>query len=261
MTRLDLHSTFVRLFASVDNRLVATEAEVLQAEKDLATTLPRSYFDFLTTYGAVQTPSLLDLVTGGDSEIPPEGASWDIHEFIPASELVQVANNYWSGGMESILVPFALDSGGNVFGFPRGKVESRSDDSAVLFFDNEFVEIHEEALSFDALLLSFVRLHEASADRLANVQALLIDAVHFHVKQDGTVLTLEQNSRGVSWRPITIDRLQRDLTALQDRNIPVACSRDDPDTNSAKLVEMIFRIITGFDVPIQILREPPVPVV
>jgi hypothetical protein len=164
MTRSEIQTTFVRLFADAGKRQVVTEDEVLQAERDLATTLPRSYLGFITTYGAVWTPSILELVTGGESEVPPEGASWDVHQFLAASELVEAAQGYWSGGMESVLVPVAMDSMGNVFGFRRGKAEPRPDDAPVLFFDHDFCEIHEEAASFDTWLASFVRLQEGSTE-------------------------------------------------------------------------------------------------
>lgn len=160
MTRSAIQSAFVRLFADAKKQHAVTESDVLQAENELATTFPRSYLDFITTYGAVWTPSILDLVTGGESEVPPEGASWDVLQFLAGSELVEAAQGYWSGGMESILVPFASDSMGNVFGFRRGIVQSRPDDGPVLFFDHDFCKIHEEAASFDAWLSSFIRLHE-----------------------------------------------------------------------------------------------------
>jgi hypothetical protein len=164
MTRSDIQTTFVRLFADAGKPQAVTKDEVLQAERDLATTFPHSYLGFITTYGPVWTPSILDLVTGGESEVPPVGASWDVHQFFGAAEMVEAAQDYWSGGMESSLVPIATDCMGNIFGFRRGRAEPRPDDAPVLFFDHDFCKIHEEAVSFDAWLASFVRLQQTSTE-------------------------------------------------------------------------------------------------
>jgi SMI1 / KNR4 family (SUKH-1) len=171
MTRSVIQSTFVRLFANAEKRQIVTEDEVLRAERGLATTFPQSYLDFTIIYGAVWTPCILDLVTGGESEVPPEGASWDVHQFFAASELVESAQGYWSGGMEGFLVPVAMDCMGNAFGFRRGVAEPRPDDAPVLFFDHDFCKIHEEAESFDKWLESFVRLQQESTEPGASPNA------------------------------------------------------------------------------------------
>jgi hypothetical protein len=82
--------------------------------------------------------------------------------------------------------------------------------------------------------------------------------MHIHVKRDGTILALGQTSHGVSWHTLTLDRLQRELQAIKGRNIAVAYSRDDPEVDPPKLVEMVFKVIASFELPMQLLREPPV---
>lgn len=84
--------------------------------------------------------------------------------------------------------------------------------------------------------------------------------MHIHVRRDGTVLALGDTPRGLAWHTLTIDRLQRELQALKGQNVAVAYSRDDPEVEPPKLVEMVFKIIVGFELPMQLLREPPVSV-
>ena len=126
-------------------------------------TSPLPFLEFATHHCPIFTPSILDLVTGGDSEQPPEGASFDVRQFFEPREIVETHRLYSSGGMEDWLVPFAIDSMGNVFGFKREKHHPRPDDSPVFLFDHDFCEISEEAQSFGAWLESFLRLSSSAA--------------------------------------------------------------------------------------------------
>jgi hypothetical protein len=158
MTRDEIHSSFVRLFAKQGKEGTVKIEELTQIEVELSISFPEAYVAFITKYGAIFTPSILDLVTGGESEIAPDGASWDVQEFFNAPEIVKTSQLMWSGGMESYLVPIAMDCMGNVFGFHRRQNLPRPGDSPVLFFDHDFCKIHEEAASFDNWLSSFIRL-------------------------------------------------------------------------------------------------------
>ncbi len=135
-----------------------TAGDLRRVEEELKVTFPVAYLAFLTQHGAVFTPSILDLVTGGESEQPPEGASFDVQEFFEPDEIIETHRLYSSGGMEDSLVPVAMDCMGNVFGFKREECHPRPDDRGVLFFDHDFCKIHQEADSFDAWLASFLQL-------------------------------------------------------------------------------------------------------
>jgi len=158
MTREELHTTFCRLFSAPGERTSITLDEIARIEAELKITFPQAYVDFVTKYGAIYTPTILDLVTGGESEIPPDGASFDVQQFLSAEEIVRDSKLYWSGGMDSNLVGIASDSMGNIFGFKRTQSAVRRDDSPILIFDHDFCKVHEEAKSFDAWLESFVRM-------------------------------------------------------------------------------------------------------
>lgn len=160
MTREEIQSSFVkRFFAPRQNGANPVTSEALcRVEKELKISFPTAYFNFLTQHGPVFTPSILDLVTGGDTEQPPAGASFDVQEFFNSTEIVKTHQLYTSGGMEAWLVPIASDSMGNVFGFKREEISPRPNDSPVWIFDHDFCEIHLVAESFDGWLASFLRL-------------------------------------------------------------------------------------------------------
>jgi hypothetical protein len=161
MTREELHSTFDRLFAARGDRQAISTEELARVEAEMTITFPQAYLDFVTKYGAIYTPSILDLVTGGDSETAPEGASFDVQQFLNAEEIIKNSKLYWSGGMDSQLVGIASDCMGNMFAFRRKQSEPRNDDCALLFFDHDFCKVHEESSSFHAWLESFIRMSAA----------------------------------------------------------------------------------------------------
>jgi hypothetical protein len=160
MSREEIHSTFVRRFSGPRPKPATpvTADDLHRVEEELRATFPTAYLAFLTHYGPVFTPSALDLVTGGDSEQPPEGASFDVQEFFEPNQIIETHRLYSNGGMEHWLVPVAMDCMGNVFGFKRESHHSRPDDSPVFFFDHDFCKTHQEAESFDAWLASFLLL-------------------------------------------------------------------------------------------------------
>ena len=83
--------------------------------------------------------------------------------------------------------------------------------------------------------------------------------IHIHVKRDGSVFALGETSDGLHWHALTLDRLQNQLEQLRGKDVAVAYSRDDPESDPPKLVETIFKIIMSFGLPMELLRNPPVP--
>lgn len=133
--------------------------QLQDAERVPGTVLPQSYLSFAIRIGAIYTPDLLTLMTGGESEIAPEGARMDIQNFLSPKELVETTKAYWSAGMDDWLVVIASDCMGNVFGFRKASGD-RQDDAPVYTFDHDFCETHEEEVGYDAWLESFIRIKE-----------------------------------------------------------------------------------------------------
>lgn len=163
MTRTEIQSTFVDLFA-LGERIPSGLDALQKAEAELGITFPQSFLDFAIHHGAIHTPDILTLVTGGESETIPEGASFDVQDFITPVQILESTQMYWAAGMEDWMVAFANDSMGNVFGFRKQVTDPRPDDSPVYLFDHDFCETHEEAPGFDAWLNSFIRMQKTGSN-------------------------------------------------------------------------------------------------
>lgn len=161
MNRKEIHSSFVTEFASGKPR--PSDVDVLaRVEKELGTVFPQSFVEFMTAFGAVHTPGILDLVTGGESEIAPEGASFDLQEICTPEAILETTRAYHSAGMDESVIAIASDSMGNVFGFRKCTDAKRPDDATLLIFDHDFCKVSEEAESFDAWLKSFLDLRRST---------------------------------------------------------------------------------------------------
>jgi hypothetical protein len=160
MRRADLQSVFAMRFSApqVNPAAHITDADLRAVEGALKTAFPRSYVAFATAYGPLFTPNILQrLVVAREAGTPaPDG--FDVQEFFPASEIINTHRLYVSGGMEDSLIPFAMDSGGGIFGFRREAKAERPDDAAVLFLDHIFCKVLQQADSFDAWLEAFLVL-------------------------------------------------------------------------------------------------------
>ena len=157
MNREEIQNIFVAEFCSGVPQPSAKE-DIIHVEKELDILFPNSFIEFSTRFGFLHTPSILDLVTGGESEVAPEGASFDIQEFFTPESIIETTQAYHSVGMDGTLVAIASDCMGNVFGFHKSVKSERADDAKLFVFDHDFNEISEEAESFDCWLRSFINL-------------------------------------------------------------------------------------------------------
>ena len=73
------------------------------------------------------------------------------------------------------------------------------------------------------------------------------------------VFALGETEQGLTWQRLTVDRLQSQLEQVRGQNVAVAYSRDDPTADPPKLVETIFKIIASYELPLQLLDKPEVP--
>jgi hypothetical protein len=143
-TRTEIHDGFVSRFHS-GKRVRPTAAPQLdKIEAALNTRLPEAYRQFMLRHGAVYTPSILDEVADGKLALP------DIQEFLKPNQAIANTKMYWSGEMPNDVIGFASDCMGNMIGFRRQSAPS--DDSPVVFFDHDYVEVSEVSASFDEFL-------------------------------------------------------------------------------------------------------------
>jgi hypothetical protein len=87
-----------------------------------------------------------------------------------------------------------------------------------------------------------------------------MNTINIHVRRDGRILALGQAQGGFAWYRITAEQMQQSLQTARGKEVVIAYSRDDPDEEPPRIVETIFRVIAGFKFPMQLLREPAIPV-
>ena len=121
-----------------------TDAELDFVEAALDTKLPVAYREFMTRFGTVHTPCVLDEISESGLDHP------DVQDFLVTNEVVENTKGYWSAGMPDDVIGFASDCMGNMIGFRRSR--ERRDDASVVFFDHDYVEVSEIASSFDEFL-------------------------------------------------------------------------------------------------------------
>jgi cell wall assembly regulator SMI1 len=143
-TRAEIHEAFVSRFHFGKRGEPATDQQLDAVEAALNTKLPGAYRQFMGRHGVAYTPSILREVADGKLGHP------DIHEFLEPEQSIEITKMYWSGGMPDDVIGIASDCMGNMIGFHRQS--SPSDDAPVVFFDHDFVEVHELSPSFDEFL-------------------------------------------------------------------------------------------------------------
>lgn len=146
--RDELQALFVARFHVGDQPVASTDQQVDSFGEELGTATPEAYRRFITRFGAVYTPHLLDAIVDAGLDHP------DVQNFLSVEEAVAGTKAYWAAGMPEDVVGVASDCMGNLLGFRRQT--SKSDDAPVVFFDHDFVEVAAVADSFDAFLLWYV---------------------------------------------------------------------------------------------------------
>jgi hypothetical protein len=84
--------------------------------------------------------------------------------------------------------------------------------------------------------------------------------VNIHLKRDGSVLVLGADEARLRWFPLTLELLQSTLAGAKSEGAVVEYSRDDPHADPPKPVELTYKIIMSYQMPIKLLKDPPFPV-
>jgi hypothetical protein len=148
--RSEVHTAFVRRFSFPPLKVpppVSTD-DIHAVEEELQTTLPAAFVSFLVAHGPIFTPDILGVMVDAQ-EAGARIEGFDVREFFSPAEIAKTYLIYVSDGMDESLIPFAMDSGGSVFGFRRSKSLARPDDYPVLFFDHDYCRARSEEYSFD----------------------------------------------------------------------------------------------------------------
>jgi len=143
-SRDDIHAEFVERFHIGDPLTPATDDEIDRIGIELETAIPAAYRRFMTQYGPVYTPDILDAIVDHQLDYP------DVQDLFTPDEAISGTKAYWSAGMPFDVIGVASDCMGNMIGFRRQT--GTLDDAAVIFFDHDLVKVSEIADSFDAFL-------------------------------------------------------------------------------------------------------------
>jgi hypothetical protein len=146
--RAELQNRFVTRFHFGSPPIPAAEQLLDMIEIELNTKLPSAYREFMMRHGAIHTPLILESLAAQSIDY------LDVQDFLAPQEAIDNTKAYWSGGMPEDVIGIASDCMGNMFGFRR-QSES-SDDEPVVFFDHDYVEVRELAVSFDEFLLWYL---------------------------------------------------------------------------------------------------------
>jgi len=151
-SRFELHRAFAERFHAGKRVRPATAAQLAVAEVALGVLWPDSYRQFATAYGAVYTPSLLDLV------VEQKTGFGDVQRFLTPKQSVTETRR-WQLEPAGGCAAFASDCSGSFFAFRElTATEPRLDDAAVWLFDHDVGEVVEQAPSFDEWLGRFLQL-------------------------------------------------------------------------------------------------------
>ena len=130
----------------------ATTKEIRETEAAIGLTLPSGYKTLVSAYGNVYTPDILDAVVEQNLDLP------DVQNIILPREALEDTRLYVGAGMPEGYFGFGSDSGGSMFCFSLEDLSEGTGDSAVWFFDHDFVDMTRESDSFLEWLRIYVEI-------------------------------------------------------------------------------------------------------
>jgi cell wall assembly regulator SMI1 len=139
---MEIFNKFKERFDKNDDLEKASESDIEKLKTELNITIPNEVKLFLTEYGNIYTPEILDLIV--DNEIDLN----DIQEFWKPERIIYDKQNEWTAQLSTDLIPFASDSMGNIFGFLTTELNEEKESCAIHFFDHDFDTVEKVADSF-----------------------------------------------------------------------------------------------------------------
>ena len=113
-------------------------------ESSLGVRLPESYREFVTRYGAVWTPELIECT------LAQKAAYSSVQDFLKPTQILSETRNWRKLCLPADYVAFATDCTGSLFAFRQLPArDQRPEDAAIWFFDHEEGTTEPDAASFD----------------------------------------------------------------------------------------------------------------
>lgn len=148
----DVIGKFVEMWNCNRALRTATQEEIQRTEAALGFALPSGYKTLAIVYGDVYTPDILDAVVEQNLDLR------DVQNIILPAEALEDTRLYVSAGMPEGYFGFASDAGGSMFCFSLDDLAEGTGDSAVWFFDHDFVDMTRESGSFLEWLRCYIEI-------------------------------------------------------------------------------------------------------
>lgn len=148
----DVIRTFVEMWNCNRALRTATPKEIHDTEAAIGLTLPSGYKTLVSVYGNVYTPDILDAVVEQNLDLP------NVQNFMLPREALVDTRLYVGAGMPEGYFGFASDCGGSMFCFSLKDLAEGTRDSAVWFFDHDFVDMTRQSDNFLEWLSVYVEI-------------------------------------------------------------------------------------------------------
>jgi hypothetical protein len=83
--------------------------------------------------------------------------------------------------------------------------------------------------------------------------------MHIHLTRTGNVFVLVPYPSGLRWQSVPVASLEKGLQELKQKDGVLSYSRDDPEADPPPFSLMVFKIIESYKIPMQLLKEPRLP--
>ena len=150
--KMEIFNKFSTRFDKNDALEKASESDIENVKKELKIILPNDFKLFLTQYGNIYTPDIIDIII--DKEIDLN----DVQEFWTTEKIIYDKQNEWTAQLNPDLIPFASDSMGNIFAFLTSDLKEKKESCAVYFFDHDFDTVEKIAPSFSEWIDNYNRI-------------------------------------------------------------------------------------------------------
>ncbi|MBF8149627.1 SMI1/KNR4 family protein [Winogradskyella sp. F6397] len=149
---MEIFNKFRERFDKNDDLEKASESHIEKLKAELNIIIPNQVKLFLTEYGNIYSPEILDLIVDNEIDL------WDIQEFWTTERIIYDKQNEWTAQLSVDLIPFASDSMGNIFGFLTAELNEEKQSCSVHFFDHDFNTVEKIANSFSEWIDQYNRI-------------------------------------------------------------------------------------------------------
>lgn len=146
--------SFSNRFNQNESNKPDSELDINSLETDYQIKLPADYREFLSEYGDLWTPNILDLIDDNELDLN------DVQDFWKVERIKHDKENEWASQLDTDLIPFASDCMGNIFSFKTEQLKNSNETSEIYFFDHDFGTIELVSSSFTQWINEYLKIKE-----------------------------------------------------------------------------------------------------